>query len=48
MKIEKNMCITDDADYKLTLICNNVHWGASLEKFCDKINEQFEKNHTLG
>ena len=48
VKIEKNMCITDDADYKLTLICNNVHWGASLEKFCEKINEQFEKNHTLG
>ena len=48
IKIDKNMVVTDDADYKLTLICNNVHWGASLEKFCEKLNEQFEKHHVLG
>lgn len=48
MKLGKNMCMTDDADYKLTLICNNVHWGASLEKFCEKINLEFSKNNSLG
>lgn len=40
LQIAGNMCFTDDADYKLTLMCNNVHWGASLEKFCECINEK--------
>ena len=48
MKIGGNMLITDDADYKLTLICNNVHWGASLERFCEKINDEFGQKNALG
>lgn len=43
LQISGNMCFTDDADYKLTLMCNNVHWGASLEKFCDFLNEKLKE-----
>jgi hypothetical protein len=28
--LDDTICNIEDADYKLTLICNNIHWGSSL------------------
>ena len=48
MLINENICMIDDADYKLTLTCYNIHWGSSLKEFCEKVNEVFEQNNMSG
>ena len=45
IRVDEYTCRIDDADFKLTLVCNNVRWGAPLSKFQEFINEVFEKNN---
>ena len=46
--VKGKLCNVDDADYKLTLTCYNVHWGSYLKDFCAKINQVFEENNMAG
>ena len=46
--IDDNLCMIDDADYKLSLTCYNIHWGSSLKHFCDTVNNVFEQNNMSG
>jgi hypothetical protein len=45
IRIDEYTCRMDDADFKLTLVCNNVRWGAPLSKFQTFLNDVFEKNN---
>ena len=46
--INGNICMIDDADKKLTLTCNNVHWGSSINHFTTEINSVLEKKNMSG
>jgi hypothetical protein len=48
LNIAGRLCQLDDADYKLSLSCYNVHWGSPLKNFADFINKIFETNNMLG
>lgn len=47
-KLGNNMLAIDDADHKITLVCNNVHWGASFKNFKQALNDVIEKQNALG
>jgi hypothetical protein len=47
-KFGSSMVTMDDADYKVTLLCNNVHWGANLKNFTSHLNEVFAQKNSHG
>lgn len=47
-KLGNNMLAMDDADHKITLVCNNVHWGASFKRFKNALNNTLMNDNGLG
>ena len=41
LKIGNKICKLDDADYKLSLSCNNIPWGTSMDEFIEFLNKIF-------
>lgn len=46
--INGKMCMIDDADYKFTVSCHNVHWASSLKDLCAYINQIFQEKNLMG